>query len=279
MSSNPIIQCDSVSKSFVLKGSGGGLFKKRTKKVHHALKNISLTVQPGEVVGLVGLNGSGKTTLSRIITGITSPTTGTVKVNGTVGMLAARTGLNNVLTGRENIYYKCVRLGVSMDDIRRMEESIIAFAELEDFIDQPLKRYSSGMISRLGFAICAHTNPDILIVDEALAVGDQSYMDKCMQWINDFKAQGHCVIYVSHTVSQMKKLCDRILWLHKGNCIGVGTPTEILPSYTAFAKEYNLIKNDPNASTPNLRAYQRRIDRKQQQAREAQEQESEEANA
>lgn len=261
-----MIRCERVTKHFAMRQGSANPFKRLlhrgNTKVHAALKNISISIAPGEVIGLVGLNGSGKTTLSRIIAGITQATAGEVQVNGTVGMLSPRTGLNGTLTGRENIYYKCLLLGFSMEQIREMEASIIAFAELEEFIDQPLKRYSSGMGSRLGFAICAHTDPDILIVDEALAVGDQSYMDKCIQWINEYRQRGRCVIFVSHTVTQMKNLCDRVMWLHKGECVGIGTPEEILPSYQAFAKEYNLIKNTPNAGFPNLEEYQKRIEKK-----------------
>ena len=268
MSSTPIIQCDQITKTFSLRdGSGNGLrklFGASHQRIElNALKNISITIEEGEAVGLVGLNGSGKTTLSRIIAGISKPTSGVLRVNGNVGMLSPRTGLNGTLTGRENIYYKCLLLGFSMDEIREMEDSIIKFAELEDFIDQPLKRYSSGMGSRLGFAICAHTDPDILIVDEALAVGDQSYMEKCMQWMDEYRKRGRCVIFVSHTVSQMRDFCNRVMWLHKGECVGIGKPGEILPSYQAFAKEYNLIKNSPNARFPSLEEYQKKIAQKQ----------------
>lgn len=262
------IECEQVSKVFTLRGNGNCINRRcsgdaeQDRKLY-ALRNVSISIAAGENIGFVGLNGSGKTTLSRIIAGVMKPSTGTVKVQGTVGMLSPRTGLNGALTGRENIYYKCLLLGFTMCEIQKMENSIISFAELEEFIDQPLKRYSSGMASRLGFAICAHTEPDILIVDESLAVGDQSYMEKCMQWINDYKSKGHCVIFVSHTVSQMRGFCDRVMWLHKGDCVGIGTPDEILPSYQTFAKEYNLIKNSPNAGFPNLEAYQRRIAEKQ----------------
>jgi len=256
----PMIRCDHVSKVYPMGRRGlMELLRRQQAKKHRALKDVTLDIAPGEVIGLVGLNGSGKSTLTRIISGVSQPTTGAAKINGTVGMLTPRTGLNGTLTGRENIYYKCLLLGFSMQEIRQMMDSIIAFAELEEFIDRPLKTYSSGMASRLGFAICAHTNPDILIEDEALAVGDQSYMDKCIGWINEYKQQGHCVIFVSHSVSQMNGLCDRVLWLHKGECIGLGSTEEILPAYQAFAKEYSKIKNDPNAAFPSLKKYQDRI--------------------
>lgn len=255
----PMIRCDHVSKYFSMgRRSLLDILRRKQAKKHRALKDVNLEIPQGEVIGLVGLNGSGKSTLASIISGVSQPTTGTVKVNGTVGMLTPRTGLNGTLTGRENIFYKCLLLGFTMDEIRKMMDSIIAFAELEEFIDRPLKTYSSGMASRLGFAICAHTNPDILIVDEALAVGDQSYMEKCINWINDYVKQGHCVVFVSHSPGQMG-ICNRVLWLHKGECIGLGTTEEILPAYQAFAKEYSKIKNDPNAAFPSLKKYQDRI--------------------
>lgn len=259
-----MIQCEHVEKTFRLRPSHAFSFRngRQAEKplVHQALHDISISVKPGEVIGLVGLNGSGKTTLSRVIAGLSKPTGGKVTVNGTVGMLAATAGLTGSLTGRENIYYKCLLLGFSTKQVKAMEDSIIAFAELEKFIDQPLKTFSSGMRSRLGFAVCAHTNPDILIVDEALAVGDQSFMDKCVAWMHGFIAQGHSVIFVSHSTNQMKGLCDRVMWLHQGECVGLGTTEEILPAYQDFAKEYNKIRNTPEALLPQLTMFQQRIE-------------------
>lgn len=263
MTNDYIIQCEHIDKVFKMRTASSLLNRlrgeKTPQKTYQALHDINLCIAPGEVIGLVGLNGSGKTTLSRIIAGVSSPTAGSVKVNGSVGLLAANAGLNNALTGRENIYYKCLLLGFTMQQIQEMEESIIAFAELENFIDQPLKTYSSGMRSRLGFAVCTHTDPDVLIVDEALAVGDQSYMSKCMAWIHEYIQRKRCVIFVSHATNQMRGLCNRVVWLHKGECIGVGSVDEILPSYQSFAQEYNKIRNTPNANMPSLEQYQQRI--------------------
>lgn len=267
MSNDYIIQCEHIDKVFKMRNAGSMIDRlrgrKQAKKTYQALRDISLTVAPGEVIGLVGLNGSGKTTLSRIIAGVSSPSEGKVKVNGTVGLLAANAGLNNSLTGRENIYYKCLLLGFTMRQIQEMEESIIAFAELENFIDQPLKTYSSGMKSRLGFAVCTHTDPDVLIVDEALAVGDQSYMSKCMAWIHEYIQRKRCVIFVSHATNQMRGLCNRVVWLHKGECVGVGKVDEILPPYQSFAQEYNKIRNTPNAEMPSLEQYRQKIEQLQ----------------
>lgn len=257
LSQEPLILCDHVGKTFIL-GAHGRRHGSGTV-ARQALQDISLSVYPGEVIGLVGLNGSGKTTLTRIIAGIMAPTEGRAIVKGSVGMLTPRSGMMPALTGRENIRYKCLLLGFSMKQILEMESSIIDFAELEECIDLPVKGYSSGMVSRLGFAICAHTEPDILIVDEALAVGDQSYMDKCISWIHQFKKAGHCVLFVSHSVNQMYGLCDRVLWLHKGQCVGYAETEKILPSYVLFAKEYSKIKNDPNAAFPSLESYQARM--------------------
>lgn len=217
-----------------------GLFSRKVSaSTFNALDHINCTFNKGEVIGFVGLNGSGKSTLSRIIAGISTPTSGGMTVNGSVSMLSAGSGMNNLLTGRENITYKCLLLGFSSKDISKIEQKIIDFADIGFYIDQPIRTYSSGMRARLGFAISVHIDPDVLIVDEALAVGDGSFTERCMERMNLFQTQGKTIIFVSHSTSQMDGFCHRIMWLHNGKNIGFGETAMILPAYNQFAKQFN----------------------------------------
>lgn len=245
-------------KSFLLPG------RKKSGMDFQALKNINAEFYKGEAVGLVGLNGSGKSTLSRIIAGITHPTSGTVEVNGEVSMLSTTSGLNQMLTGRENIYYKCLLLGFTYDQIRQMEEAVIDFADIGIYIDQPLNSYSSGMKARIGFAISVHIDPDVLIVDEALAVGDQSFSDKCTTKMNQIMQQGKTIVFVSHSSKQIETFCDRVMWLHKGDVIGFGPTQEILPAYVGFASAYSkMTKEEKKSVIPDLKECQEKYNLKQ----------------
>jgi teichoic acid transport system ATP-binding protein len=211
----------------------------------YALSGVDFEANKGDVVGFVGINGSGKSTLSNIIAGIVPETSGSVHVNGQAALIAVSSGLKNDLTGRENIELKCLMLGFTPKEIKDMEQEIIEFAELERFIDQPVKSYSSGMKSRLGFSISVNINPDILIIDEALSVGDSAFADKCLQKMNEFKAQDKTMIFVSHSIGQMKEFCDKILWLEFGQVKEYGLVGEVLPKYEAFIKDYKkMSKND-----------------------------------
>ena len=226
---------------------------RKNPKSFVALRDVSIDVYKGEVIGLIGLNGSGKTTLSRIIAGISYPTRGSVTVNGSVSMLSTRSGLNSKLTGRENIFYKCLLLGFSYKYIKSIENSIIEFAELEDFIDQPMDHYSSGMQARLGFSISIHINPDILIIDEALAVGDSSFMEKCYNWIAEYQRNGNSIIYVSHSIAQVEAICNRVLWLHSGNVVGYKPTQEIIEPYNQFIRKYTkMSKEEKRRCHPSL---------------------------
>lgn len=211
---------------------------RRRERTFVALEAINGVFQKGEIIGLIGLNGSGKSTLSRIIAGITCPSVGNMKIEGNTAMLSASVGMNQHLTGRENIYYKCLLLGLGYGQIRKLEPQIEEFAEIGCFMDQPIRTYSSGMRSRLGFAISIHLEPDIFIVDEALAVGDSSFTQKCMRSMEHHKNQGKTIIFVSHAVEQMRGFCHRVMWLHKGRCVGIDTPENILKPYKSFAKIY-----------------------------------------
>lgn len=200
----------------------------------YALSNVNFEANHGEVIGFVGINGSGKSTLSNIISGIVPETSGTVKVNGQVSLIAVAAGLNNDLTGRDNIELKLLMLGFSKEEIIALENDIIEFSELEKFIDQPVKSYSSGMKSRLGFAISVNIDPDILVIDEALSVGDKAFAEKCLEKMKEFKDSGKTMIFVSHSISQMKKFCDKILWLEFGTVKEYGDVEVIMPMYEEF---------------------------------------------
>lgn len=222
-----------------------------------ALNNINLDFYQGEIVGLIGLNGSGKSTLSSIIAGITYPSEGELNVQGEVDMLSAGSGMLPNLTGLENIKYKCMLLGFSKQHTAEIQDSIIEFADIGEYIRQPVRMYSSGMRSRLGFAISVHMDPDILIIDEALAVGDGSFTDKCMEKMSEFKKHKKTILFVSHSVMQMQGFCDKVIWLHRGNVLGEEIPERILMPYCGFAREWNAMTNaQRDQLKPTLKEYQ-----------------------
>ncbi|WP_050183442.1 teichoic acids export ABC transporter ATP-binding subunit TagH [Domibacillus robiginosus] len=207
----------------------------------YALQNISFTANQGDVIGLVGVNGSGKSTLSNILGGVIPPTSGTIKTVGQASIIAISSGLNNQLTGRENIELKCLMLGFKKKEIQEMEAEIISFTDIGKFIDQPVKKYSSGMRSRLGFAISVTVNPDILIVDEALSVGDQIFGQKSKNKMFEFKQKGKTMFFVSHSMGQIKEFCDKAIWLEYGEIKDFGPVTEVIPAYESFLKKHKAL--------------------------------------
>ena len=203
-----------------------------------ALRNISFEVKPGEVLGLIGRNGAGKSTLLKILSRITEPTTGRAEVFGRVGsLLEVGTGFHPDLTGRENIYMNGAILGMRQAEIKGKFDEIVAFAEIDQFIDTPVKRYSSGMYVRLAFAVAAHLEPEILLVDEVLAVGDAAFQKKCLGKMGDVVKEGRTVLFVSHNMVAVQSLCDRIIWLDYGEIVTNGPPDQVVSDYlkTAFS--------------------------------------------
>ena len=220
-----IVRCRELTKVYDLYGEEKDRLKallglRANVKKFPALRGVTQDFHRGEIVGLAGLNGSGKSTLARIIAGITQPDLGLCEVSGTVSMLAANIGMNDQLTGRENIAYKCMLMGMEKREIAQIQQQIIDFADVGVYIDQPLRTYSSGMRSRLGFAISAHMNPEILIVDEALSVGDASFAEKCMARMRHFRAEGKTIFFVTHSPWQTLNFCDRVMWLLQGRVVG-----------------------------------------------------------
>src|SRR5690625_5167777 len=214
----------------------------------YALTDVNFEAEKGDSVGFIGINGSGKSTLSNIIAGIVPQTTGTVKVNGQAALIAVAAGLKGDLTGRDNIELKLLMLGFNKEEILALEPSIIEFAELEKFIDQPVKSYSSGMKSRLGFAISVNVNPDILIIDEALSVGDKAFAEKSFNKMKEFKQDGKTMIFVSHSISQMRRFCEKILWLEYGMVKDYGTVEEIIPKYEDFLIKWQKMDRESRES-------------------------------
>lgn len=197
-----------------------------------ALKDVSFEIQPGEVVGIIGRNGAGKSTLLKILSRITDPTEGQIKIRGRVAsLLEVGTGFHPELTGRENIYLNGAILGMSRAEIKRKFDEIVSFAEVERFLDTPVKRYSSGMYVRLAFAVAAHLEPEILVVDEVLAVGDAQFQKKCMGKMQVVGKEGRTVLFVSHNMTAIETLCQTVIHLNKGALIGQGLASEQLANY------------------------------------------------
>jgi len=207
-------------------------FRRDRQESFWALKDVSLDVQEGEVLGLIGRNGSGKTTLLKILSRITRPTEGWAEIHGRVGsLLEVGTGFHPELTGRENTYLSGAILGMGKQEIERKFDEIVSFAELEQFIDTPVKHYSSGMYVRLAFAVAAHLEPEILLVDEVLAVGDMRFQKKCLGKMGDVARGGRTVILVSHQLTQIRRLCQRTVWLDAGMVRKVGSTPELVSAY------------------------------------------------
>ena len=202
-----------------------------------AVDKVSFTVNKGDVFGLIGTNGSGKSTLLKIVAGVLEPTSGTCSVNGTISpLIELGAGFDQELTAHENIYLNGALLGYSRKFLDEHLDEIIDFAELHDFMEMPLKNYSSGMVARIAFAIATVTEPDLLIVDEVLAVGDYLFQQKCEEKINRMIGNGTTVLIVSHSTDQIRRLCNRALWIEKSKLMMVGDAEEVCDKYLALAE-------------------------------------------
>jgi ABC-2 type transport system ATP-binding protein/lipopolysaccharide transport system ATP-binding protein len=201
---------------------------------HDALREVSLQIPPGEIFGVVGRNGAGKSTLLRVLARVIQPTTGRVWVRGRVSPLLDITGcFHPELSGRENIFLNGTVLGLSRAEIRRRLESIVSFAGLGDYLDAPVRTYSSGMIARLGFAIATDVDPDVLLIDEVLAVGDESFREKCFERIRQFRDRGVTIVLVSHDLFAVEDLCQRALWLEAGSVALLSEARSVVARYRA----------------------------------------------
>ncbi|MGL4848760.1 MAG: ABC transporter ATP-binding protein [Clostridium sp.] len=200
-----------------------------------AIDDLTLDLPTGEVIGILGKNGSGKSTILKMVTGVVYPTSGEIEVNGRVSALLELTaGFDGELTGKENIYLKGYSMGMDKSGVEKIIHSIIDFSELGEYINQPVRMYSSGMKARLGFAIAVNINPDILVVDEALAVGDEMFRDKCLKRMDKFRDEGKTILFVSHSLPQMRSFCTKGAWLYKGKLIDYGDIDEVANLYKHF---------------------------------------------
>ena len=216
----------------MLRGYLGRLFKRKGVEPFVALKNISFSIPAGQTVGVVGLNGAGKSTLLSLIVGLCPPDEGAVVVNGKVAaLLQLGAGFHPDLSGRENVYMNASLLGLSAEKTEKAFDSIVDFSGVGQFIDEPLRTYSSGMYVRLAFAVAIHVDPDILIIDEVLSVGDQAFQSKCNAKILEFKQQGKTLVFVSHSAATVQSLCERALWLDHGELVMDGEAAQVLEAY------------------------------------------------
>lgn len=263
--SKPIIEVENLSKKYqigerksyyALRDQISSFFdfkKPKTKtKDFWALKNISFTVRKGDSLGIIGRNGAGKSTLLKILSQITPPTTGKITMRGRVAsLLEVGTGFHPELTGRENIFLNGAILGMSQREIKQKFNDIVNFAEIEKFLDTPVKRYSSGMYVRLAFAVAAHLEPEILIVDEVLAVGDTQFQKKCLGKMSQVGKEGRTVLFVSHNMAAINELCPKCILLDKGKIIDQGKTTQIVNQY--LRKQYTLSGNSVDLTNNSLR--------------------------
>lgn len=208
-----------------------------------ALKNVNFTVERGEAVGIVGRNGAGKTTLLRLLSGIMDPSEGKVEVNGRFAtLIGLGAGFDGQRTGRENIYLNAAIFGFPPKQVEAFIDDIVAFSELGEFLDRPVKNYSSGMVARLGFSIAVHILPDIIFLDEILSVGDLAFQAKCMGKMLEFREQGCTFLFVSHSPEAVKSLCERSIWLHHGELMMDGPTDEVIRAYEEMLGMFEVLQ-------------------------------------
>jgi teichoic acid transport system ATP-binding protein len=235
------IEFKNVSKIYKLKRKDKEVRKDEKTQYFYALKNLSFQVKKGQVLGILGTNGSGKSTMALVLSGIASPDEGEITVNGEQALVAINTGLNKQLTGLENIELKGALLGLPKKKIQEIIDGVIEFAEIGDFLYQPVKKYSSGMKSRLGFSINLCLNPDIMIIDEALSVGDKGFAQKCLNRMKELKEEGKTIIFISHSLPQVRDFCDSAMWLEGGQMKEYGGIEEVCDHYAEYIENYNTL--------------------------------------
>lgn len=227
-----------------------GLTRKKLYKEHYALHDVNFDIHEGECVGIIGTNGSGKSTILKIITGVLNPTQGEVKVNGRVSaLLELGAGFNMEYSGLENVYLNGTMIGFSKEEIDARLDDILEFADIGDFIHQPVKMYSSGMFVRLAFAVAINIDPEILVVDEALSVGDVFFQSKCYHKFEEFKKQGKTILFVSHDLSSISKYCDRVILLNKGVKLDEGSPKQMVDLYKQLLVGQSPVKQKEEKET------------------------------
>ena len=240
------VEFKNVSKLYTLNSKSD---ESKSKKFY-ALKDISFKVEKGEVVGFLGTNGSGKSTLFRILSGLSEPSKGEVIINGETSLIAIRSGLKNQLTGLENIKLKGALMGLTKKQIEDSIKNIVDFSELGDFIHQPVKTHPSGMKSRLGFAISINLEPDIILIDEALSVGDSAFNTKCFNKVMELKDKGKTIFFVSHSMSEIKKFCTSAVWLEGGVIRATGDINSVADKYNVYMND---LKRKSNQEREELR--------------------------
>src|SRR5690349_12688016 len=212
--------------------SGSLIRNLRPDETFTALNDVSLTVPRGQTLGVIGRNGSGKSTLLKLVAGIAKPSSGMVKVDGRVSaLIELGAGFHPEISGRENVFINGIMLGLTKREVARRFDEIVEFAELQDFIDAPVKTYSSGMYMGLGFAVAIHVDPDVLLVDEVLAVGDEGFTHKCLDKFGEFKRRGKTILLVTHSLNLVERFCDEALWLDDGRAMEHGDPKRIVGAY------------------------------------------------
>jgi lipopolysaccharide transport system ATP-binding protein len=228
------IRIERLGKRYLLEGAKRALLSARVKDEQSfwALRNVSFAIQEGERVGIIGRNGAGKSTLLKILSRVIAPSEGRAEISGRVAsLLEVGTGFNPRLSGRENIYLNAALLGLSHKDVDARLEDIIAFAEIGRFIEEPVKSYSTGMRARLGFAVAAHIDPDVLMLDEVLSVGDAAFQAKCLQRVGELTAAERTLLFVSHSIPAVRRFCDRCIWLHQGEVVMDGPAVAVTEAY------------------------------------------------
>lgn len=239
MNNDIAISFRNVSKIYKLKRKDKQVQKDQKMQYFYALKDISFEIKKGQVVGILGTNGSGKSTMALVLSGIAAPNEGEIEVAGEQALVAINTGLNKQLTGLENIELKGALLGLSKKRVQEIIDGVIEFAEIGDFLYQPVKKYSSGMKSRLGFAINLCLDPDILIIDEALSVGDKGFAKKCLDKMDELKKDGKTIVFISHSLPQVRNFCDSAMWLEGGRLKEYGDIDTVCDHYAAYIEKYN----------------------------------------